>query len=100
MQQELFTNAAPDTAVTILDRVYSKDRLIRAEAQAELSQGRVQDIETLIAVLERENKKKPVRFAIGVVLAYIPIIVLSILAHTSGMAGSMTMVAMGAGAAF
>lgn len=84
----------------VLDRLYCDDRSSRLEAQREVLNGRTVDTSELIAILERENKKKKARFIVGFILGYLPIVVLANLIHMGAMAGSFSMAGIAAGAWF
>jgi len=81
----------------MLDRVYGSDT---STAQIELAQSPSRHIPELIAILERENKKKPRRFAAGVAVTYAIIIAISIPLHMTGIVGSVWMLAVAGGAGF
>ncbi len=105
MRQELITDqsvvASPLAAPSaLLDRLYSEDRTARNETKREVLNGLPVDVAELISILERENRKKKVRFIVGFILSYLPIVVLANLIHMGAMAGSFSMVAVAGGAAF
>src|SRR5262252_8518293 len=51
----------------------------RLAAEELLAEGNTQTVEALIQVLERENKKKKWRFAVGFAIGFVPLLALQVL---------------------